>query len=192
MIDPITRQPSESRRALLDRFPFIHEVKWPAYDAEHYSKMFTAVLKDPKDMVARMCETAEKFNSRISPRTAILMAISYTEQGMSGIKGFADISPSLQAEFNRIERSFENERKVVQALEFAKKFMGGTPPDPKSFKDIASLSVRLKNLQAVREELTKYPAPMEGDLVTKVSHTLSAINEEIKNLSTRSVELITR
>lgn len=76
-----------SRLALLGRFAFQHEVKWPSYKASDFEEMFT--MRGVSDLVvAQMAEICHKNDFPISPRDAMKMNEIYTVGGISALTTF--------------------------------------------------------------------------------------------------------
>lgn len=119
VINPLTNKPDNSRKAVLERFPFSYRVFWEKYDAETYSRMFEVVLKDPSESFARMMELSAQKNKVISPRTAILAARSYKQHGLSGLVGIEDLDPTLLEDFEKLVAA---EQEIKKVLDVQKEF----------------------------------------------------------------------
>lgn len=189
VINPITNKPDNSRKAVLERFPFSYRVSWKSYEASDYSRLFEVVLKDPLESFSRMLELSAKKGKVISPRSAIIGAKSFKSNGLSGLTGIEDFDEPLKKDFEKIVRSQEQDEKVkefIKQYNILSSFMDTISRRP----DAENVGRAYRNVKEFKKQVvTLQPSLQYVGTVTEIRNKLDEFEDALGKIS---LKLITR
>lgn len=95
---------ARSRKALLQRFLYRKEVKWPSYQTENFSHMFINQTGADEPVWAEICQETVKLLPDFSPRTALQgLSLYRTDEGLDALDGFDGISDEVYAMWQKME-----------------------------------------------------------------------------------------
>lgn len=81
-----------SLKALMERFPLEHEVKWESHTADNYRKLFIAKFGDSDSFLEKLLETFDTEGHTISPRIALAAFDIVKIGGYDCLKYIADFA----------------------------------------------------------------------------------------------------
>jgi hypothetical protein len=157
-----------SLRALCERFPLEHEVKWTQHNRSTYEKLLNTVFGHADPLLTFVCEYFEKNKKRISPRICLAAAQVIHKMGPEKLCYVADFgqSPDLlreaTAQFKAIFE-FEETKVVVNEI----------------MADLNDFDKKIKD--------TPKGARIPKDLLLEYGETIKLLGEKIETLKNLKV-----
>lgn len=170
-----------SRNALLGRFAFSHEVKWPAYKAKNFNDMFS--MRGGSDLVvSRMAEICHEQGFLISPRDAMKMKVIFHTGGIEALRTFRGITPPA---FKALQ-DFQSSLPYVKQLEELEALLELAANAP----DQHTMLKKLAEAQNASKKITKVPT--EGTYSGRLKdalNTMSIMKDQAINRASKTIIL---
>lgn len=172
-----------SRKALLQRFLYRKEVKWPAYEADNFDTLFINQTGSPEPVFSEMCAETVKILPDFSPRTAIAgLSLYRSEDGLDALEGFDGISEEVFEMWKKIEVDKEY---VTKACAIARESIElGKMLELSTVTGAAARVINAKS-NALLNHLQKLKIPKDAKLYENLGDTRRRLSE----VSSKSYEM---
>lgn len=117
-----TDSEKNSRRALVERFPIMVNVRWPNYGSMEYMSMFNAIFGKEMaaakmNLVADIAAKSTRNNFFVSPRTSRHLLETYVNTGDIKSLKFMQVDPRVVDFYIDSEKQIEQDLKILEKLD---------------------------------------------------------------------------
>lgn len=178
---------NNSLKALMERFPLEHEVKWADHNKITYEKLLMQKFGYADPMLTYILEEYAKAGHTISPRIAITTSELMAHSGVDSLKYIADFSSQkdlLKTSMQKFKSIFEIEE-LVNAMTTLKQEFESNPMN--TTEEIKRASEANKEMFA---KLSKLKAIKADDSLAQKSATAQTTFETIYNQNKKKLSLL--